>query len=147
MKRGRGQPPLNPSITMTIWVMVELMRDRQQVTRERWSAREGCNRLEKHLAKCSLDGRHLPLETIRDHYKKFERVMRRSNSGAVSELARLRLAFARLKRDLSGWDISTWALVVDPFQLEAAGYKLTLEPTGCFKLTLEPIKPNTSPTN
>ncbi len=92
MKRGRGQPPLKPSITMTIWVMVELMRDRQQVTRERWSVREGCRRLEKHLAACFLGGKRLSLETIRDHYKKFERVMRRSNSGAVVEQARQRLA-------------------------------------------------------
>ncbi|MPZ36591.1 MAG: hypothetical protein GEU95_00780 [Rhizobiales bacterium] len=108
--------------------MVELMRDRQQVTRDRWSVREGCRRLEKHLIECFIGGKRLEFERIRTYYKKFEREMRRSNSGAVSESARQLLAVARLKRDLFGWDISTWALVLDPHQLETAGYKITLEP-------------------
>jgi hypothetical protein len=122
MKKGRKE--LKPSISLMVWVLVELMCDRRGAGRERASAREGCKRLAKHLAECFQDGHQLRFENIRRHHKKFGTVMRRSNSGAESDLARGLLENARQRRDLLGWNTSTWALVIDPSLLEVMGYKL-----------------------
>lgn len=119
----RGRPAVKPSIPLVLWVMVELMRDRKERGRPRASVRDASGRLAKHLAECFQGGRVLEWETVRDHHKRFGRTMRQSNTGAESELAKGLLDLARKRRDLLGWDTSTWALVIDPTTLAALGYR------------------------
>jgi hypothetical protein len=122
----RGRPAIKPTIPLVLWVMVELMRDRKEWGRARASARDASARVANHLAECFQGGRVLTTETVRDHYKRFERAMRRSNSGAEAELAKGLLDLARKRRDLLGWQTSTWALVLDPTALAALGYEVVL---------------------
>jgi hypothetical protein len=122
--KKRGRKALRPSISLMVWVMVELMRDRREAGRERATVRESCKRLEKHLAESMQGGHELRFERLRKHHTKFGTVMQRSDSGALSDLARALLENARQRRDLVGWDnISTWALVIDPDRLEAMGFE------------------------
>lgn len=119
----RGRPAVKPSIPLVIWVLVELMRDRSEAGRERASARQGCKLLEKHLAECFQGGHRLGFEAIRRHYKKFETVMRRSNSGSQSDCAKGFLEYARQRRNVLGWKANTWTLVIDPDWLPLMGYQ------------------------
>ena len=119
----RGRPAVKPSIPLRLWVMVELMRDRKELGRPRASVRDASARVAKHLAECFQGGRVLTAETVRDHHKRFERVMQRSNSGAEAELAKGLLDLARKRRDLLGWETSTWMLVLDLTALTALGYE------------------------
>jgi hypothetical protein len=120
----RGRPAVKPSIPLVLWLMVELMRDRKEWGRPRASARDASVRVAKHLAECFQGGRVLEWETVRDHHKRFERTMRLSNAGAEAELAKGLLDLARKRRDLLGWQTSTWALVLDPTALAALGYEV-----------------------
>lgn len=72
---GPGRPPVKPTISCLLWVMVELMRDRRKG--ERLSVRVASERLAKHLAACFVGGRQLDKETIRGHCKKFGKERRR----------------------------------------------------------------------
>ena len=119
----RGRPAVKPSIPLVLWVMVELMRDREQWGRPRASARGASARVAKHLAECFHGGRVLTTETVRDHHKRFERTMRQSNARAEAELAKGLLDLARKRRDLLGWQTSTWMLVLDLTALTALGYE------------------------
>jgi hypothetical protein len=122
----RGRPRVKPSIPLLTWVMVELLRDRRDQTKERASVREAAQRLERHLKKCFVGGRHIRSEGIRDHYKNFQTIAHRSNSGAEANLARNLLDLARRRRDLYGWETDTWALVMDPWALKAMGYRVVI---------------------
>jgi hypothetical protein len=122
----RGRKAVKPSIPMHLWLMVELARDRRRWGRPRASVREAAHRVAEELAECFQGGRLLPPETVRDHHKQFERVMRKG--GEEAELAKRLLENARQRRDLVGWDTSTWLLVFDPFALTALGYELVLAP-------------------
>lgn len=127
-KRGR-KLEVKPSVRMVFWVLVELLRDRREPGHKRASASEAARRLDRHLKECMPGpGREMEWETIRDHYKKFERVMRQSNTGEEAELAQRLLDNARQRRNLFGWDTSTWMLVIDPAMLLAAGYEVTITP-------------------
>jgi hypothetical protein len=125
-KTKRGRKAVKPSIPMHLWLMVELARDRRRWGKPRASAREASHRLAEELAECFQGGRELPPETIRRYHKEFDRVMRRG--GEEAELARRLLDNARRRRELLGWETSTWALVFDPFVLPALGYELVLIP-------------------
>ena len=112
------------NVRLVFWVMVELMRDRQ--TGKRDTVNAACGRVGKHLAKCFLGGRHPDFETIRGHHKKFEQLMRRSNSGDEAQAAYAMLENARRRRDLLEWQIDTWALVLDPQTLRDLGYNVVV---------------------
>lgn len=89
--------------------MVELARDRRRWGRPRASAREAAHRVAEELAECFQGGRELPPETVRRYHKEFDRVMRRG--GDEAELGKRVLDNARQRRDLLGWETSTWLLV------------------------------------
>ena len=57
--------------------------------------------------------------------RKFEAIMRKSNSGEERKLAVGFLEFARQRRELWGWDVSTWALVIDPTVLKKLGFDIS----------------------
>jgi hypothetical protein len=111
---------------MTLWLLVELARDRQQWGLPRLSVLEASKRVAKHLAECFRGGRQLPPETIRRYHKKFEKVMRRSNSGVEAVRAKMLLDNARQRRDLLGWETSLWMLVLDPDTIRALGYEVVI---------------------
>jgi hypothetical protein len=94
---ARGRKAVKPSIARTLWLMVELARDRRRWGRPRASAREAAHRVAEELAECFQGGRELPPETIRRYHKEFDRVMRRG--GDEAELARWLLENARQRRD------------------------------------------------
>jgi hypothetical protein len=122
----RGRKAVKPSIPMYLWLMVELARDRRRWGRPRASSREAAHRLAEELAECFQGGRELPPETVRRYHKEFERVMRKG--GDEAEFAKRLLDNARQRRDLLGWETSTWLLVFDPSALAALGYELVLPP-------------------
>jgi hypothetical protein len=105
----RGRKAVKPSIPMSLWLMVELARDRRRWGRPRASAREAAHRVAEELAECFQGGRELPPETVRRYHKEFDRVMRRG--GDEAELGKRVLDNARQRRDLLGWETSTWLLV------------------------------------
>jgi hypothetical protein len=120
-----GRKAVKPSIARTLWLMVELARDRRRWGKPRASVREAAHRLAEELAECFQGGRELPPETVRRYHKEFDRVMRRG--GDEAELAWWLLENARQCRDLAGWDTNTWLLVMfDPFALAALGFEVTL---------------------
>jgi hypothetical protein len=125
-KRKAGRPSAGSTVKLTIWVMVELLRDRRDPTKPRDSRRHACDRLASHLAECFQGGHVIKFEGIREYYKDFQRAVRRSDSG-LEEQARLVLENARSTRELCGWECSTWALVLDPAQLPALGYDLSTD--------------------
>ena len=120
-----GRPRTGRTVKLTIWLMVELLRDRRDPKKERVSAREASKRLEQHLAESFRGGHELGWERIRDHHKEFERVARQSNTGDERREADLILAQARLLRELRGWDTSTWSLVIDPADM--VGYDWSVD--------------------
>jgi hypothetical protein len=121
----RGRPAVKRSIPRLLWRMVELTRDRKEWGRPRASVREATPRVAKELAECFQGGdRNLPAETVRRYHKEFERVMRRG--GDEAEHAKRVLEITRQRRDLLGWDTSTWLLLADPWELSALGYKVVL---------------------
>ena len=121
----RGRPAVKRSIPRFLWLMVELTRDRKEWGRRRATVRETTPRVAKELAECFQGGgRDLPAETIRRYHKEFERVMRRG--GDEAEHAKRVLEIARQRRDLFGWDTSTWLLLADPWMLAELGYKVVL---------------------
>ena len=125
----RGRPAVKQSIPRLLWLMVELTRDRKEWGRPRASVREATPRVAKELAECFQGGgRNLPAETIRRYYKEFERATRRG--GDEAEHAKRVLENARQRRDLFGWDTSTWMLVIDPVTLLTMGYEVTITPKG-----------------
>jgi hypothetical protein len=126
-KRKIGRPRAGSTVKLTIWVMVELLRDKRDPTKTRDSVRRACDRLESHLAESFQGGHAVKFEGIREHYKDFERAARRSNSGLEMAQARSLLENARLTRELCGWKCSTWALVLDSTQLPALGYDLSTD--------------------
>jgi hypothetical protein len=111
---------------MTLWLLVELARDRKQWGAPRLSVLQASNRVAEHLAEHFKGGRVLSAETVRRHHKKFEKAMRQSNSDEERSLAKARLDNARQRRDLLGWDTSLWMLVLDPAGLQALGYEVTI---------------------
>jgi hypothetical protein len=121
---ARGRPKVKPGVPLLTWVMVELLRDRRDQTKERASVREAAQRLEQHLKKSFVGGRRIRFEGIRDHYKSFQVAVHRS--GAEAALARNLLDLARRRRDLYGWETDTWALVMDPWALAAMGYRVVI---------------------
>jgi hypothetical protein len=123
---ARGRPKVKPLVPLLIWVMVELLRDRRDQTKERASVREAARRLEQHLGKSFTGGRRIRAEAIRDHYKSFQTTAHRSNSGAEAALASNLLDSARRKRDLYGWETDTWVLVMPPEAFKAAGYQVVI---------------------
>jgi hypothetical protein len=123
----RGRPAVKPTISLTLWMMVELMRDRKQRVRARASVRKAADRVAKHLAEHFRGGVVPTAETVRRHYKQFERVMRRG--GDEAELAIGLLANARQRRDLLGWDTPTWLLMFDPAAALAVLTALGFEPS------------------
>jgi hypothetical protein len=130
----RGRKEVKATVPMALWLMVELTRDRRHWGRPRASVREAAHRLAEELAECFQGGRVLPPETVRDHYKQFQRVMRKN--GDEAEYAKRLLENARQRRILLGWDTSIWCLVFSPFALEELGFEATLT-----------TKMNCSPTN
>jgi hypothetical protein len=94
---------------MTLWLMCELARDRRRWGKPRASRLEGAHRTAEELAESFQGGRMLPPETVRDYYKKFQRLVRKG--GAEAELAQRLLEDARQRREQLGWDTSTWLLV------------------------------------
>jgi hypothetical protein len=76
------------------------------------------------LAECFQGGRVLPPETVRDHHKKFDRIMQ--GRGAEAEQARRLLNAARKRREAWGWDTSTWLLVLDLSEVQALGYEVKI---------------------
>lgn len=123
---SRGRKPITPNVKMIIWAMVELERDRQDPTRERASERDAACRVAKHLETHFLGGRVLDQETIRRHCKDFNKLIRQSNSGETEAVARRLLQNAREKREIFGWETSTWSLVIDYAALEKLGYRVTI---------------------
>jgi hypothetical protein len=115
---------------MTLWLLVELARDRQQWGLPRLSVLQASKHVAEHLAESFRGGRKLSGETVRRHHKKFEKVMRRSNSGEEASRAKLLLAHARQRRELFGWDTSLWALVLDPAAIQALGYEVIIASDG-----------------
>jgi hypothetical protein len=105
----RGRKPVNPSIAMTLWLMVELARDRRRWGKPRGSKQEAAHRLAEELAESFQGGRVLPPETVRRYHKEFQRVMRKG--GDEAEHANRLLEDARQRRNLLGWETSTWLLV------------------------------------
>ena len=122
----RGRKAVKPPVPMFLWLMVELARDRRRWGKPRASTREAAHRIAEELAECFRGGHELPPETVRRHHKEFERLMRKG--GDEAEFARRLLANARERRDLLGWETSTWLLVIDPVVLAALGCELVLPP-------------------
>jgi hypothetical protein len=122
----RGRKEVKPSIPMVLWLLVELARDRQQGDLSRLSVLQASKRVAEHLTESFRGGRKLTTETIRRHHKRFENVMRRSNSGEEALRAKMLLNNARQRRELLGWDTSLWALVLDPAALQALGYEVII---------------------
>ena len=50
---------MQPTVPLLTWVMVELLRDRKDQTRERASVREAGRRLEQQLARSFVGGRRI----------------------------------------------------------------------------------------
>jgi hypothetical protein len=109
MSAGRGRPAVKPSVSLTLWLMVELMRDRKEQSRARASARDASDRVAKHLAEHFRGGRVLTTETVREHHKRFERVMRQG--GDEAENAKRLLGNARHHRALLAQETSLWVPV------------------------------------
>jgi hypothetical protein len=122
----RGRPKVKPSVPLLTWVMVELLRDRKDQTKERASVREAVRRLERQLTKSFVGGRRLRFEAIRKHYKDFQTTTHRSNSDVEANLARNLLDLARRRREVYGWEADVWTLVMDPWALAAMGYKVII---------------------
>jgi hypothetical protein len=118
--QGQGRPRLGPSIPQTFWALVELMRDKQSST-ARFSARQGCARLAKELARDLQGGRFVPAETIRRFHKSVEAAIR--DSAVEREKAAHLLEIGRQRRAVMGWDASVWLLLFDPTIFE--GYEVT----------------------
>jgi hypothetical protein len=105
-----GQPPVEPSVKLILWVIVELTRDRQNPSHERWSQRRALMRVEELLAANFLGGRVLTFETIKRHVREFNAIMRKS--AAQRRLANSHLGLARQRRrDRFGWETSPWLLL------------------------------------
>lgn len=121
--KSRGRPPFK-EIPMGIWVLVEVMRDRKEPGRPRGTVRFACKRLEREFARDLKGPRELKFETIRHHYKKFEKNKRCSNSGEELTKATDLLAIARRRRDYFGWDASPWLFVMEPEFLMAKGVEV-----------------------
>jgi hypothetical protein len=105
----RGRKAVKPSIAMTLWLMVELARDRQRWGKPRASKQEAAHRVAEELAECFQGGRVLPPETVRRYHKEFQRVVRRG--GEAAEHANRLLEDARARRQLLDWHTETWLLV------------------------------------
>ena len=92
------------------------------------SVLQASKHVEEHLAQCFRGGRKFSGsgETIRRHHKRFEKVMRRSNSGEEARRAKMLLDHARQRRELT----SLWALVLDPAALQALGYEVIIAGAG-----------------
>ena len=139
---ARGRPQFK-EVPMGIWVLVERMRARIGPGRSRDSVRSACDRLEKKLTKDIVGPRDLKWETFRDHYKKFEKTMRRSNSGEELARANNLLVIARKRREVLGWDVSPWLFVMEPEVLAAEGVEVILTGDKNFSI---PNQMNFSPT-
>lgn len=133
--KSRGRPALKPSITVILWVFVELMRDTQG-NRPPLKARSAAKRLASELRTNFPGGRVLPAETIRHHHKKIEQRLATGGDEITAEAIWL-LALGRQQRWLLGWDTSVWLLfnatlvsdtpVVLPFKgydIEIQGHKI-----------------------
>src|SRR5688572_23853570 len=108
---------------MTIWVLAEMFRDRRDSGERRFSARQGCERLQEHLRRSFVGGRILPFNTIHGKYKKFETLRRRPEGKEYAALADVWLETSRANREILGWDASTWMAVIDPAELDGMGHK------------------------
>ena len=115
--KARGRPAVKPPIPLTMWVFVELLRDRKG--RPRLSARGGAARLAKQLPK--WQAQRMTTEGVREHYKRFERTMKQSNSGDEKKEAERLLEIGRQRREIFGWDASAWIWLNDPEALAARG--------------------------
>jgi hypothetical protein len=121
--KARGRPAVKPSIPLMMWVLVELMRDRNG--RPRLSVRGGSTRLAKELPKTGA-ARVLSAETIRDYHKRFERTMKQANSGEEKKAAEWELEIGRQRREIYGWGTSAWILIADPWDLAARGWSVII---------------------
>jgi hypothetical protein len=102
-----GRPPLDPAIPVTLWLLVEIERDKRQSTTRR-SVREACERIETHLFE--RYGKIVDWETIRRQYKNAEKLLRKTTLGATKE-ATAALAEVRRRRDALGWKIEPLVLL------------------------------------
>lgn len=132
-----GRRPVKTSVLMAMWLLVELKRDKQREGAARSSVRQASEAVAEHLRETWLGGKSLDAETIRGHYKRFEAIVRKSNTGDEALTAGKMLATARFRRDLYGWDTSTWMLVFDPIGLKALGYDVEIDGRN-VKATLKP---------
>ena len=123
--KSRGRPAFK-NIPLIFWVLVEVMRDRKEPGRDRDTVRNACKRLEMEFAKDFNGPRELKSETIRRYYKKFEKTLRRLNSGEELAKANAELFAARTRRDFLGWDTSPWMFVISPAGLAARGVNVVI---------------------
>lgn len=112
----RGRPALKQGVPFYLWVMVELMRDREG--RPPLSVRGGAAVLAKRIPRDIVSDRVWNAETIRRHHKAFETLMRRSNSGDERRLAERLLTIGRARRQGLGRQTNIWLLVAEPSPAE-----------------------------
>jgi hypothetical protein len=115
---------MKPGVRIMAWALVELMRDREGMPR--LSAREGCRRLVKDYLRHAKGGHSLTPETVRRWHKSVEKAMRRSLEQRA--IAASLLESARQQRELRGWDMSPWFLLIPPAVWQAQGYEITIKP-------------------
>jgi hypothetical protein len=130
MKNPGGRPALKPGIALTVWALVELLRDRQG-NEPRWSARKGAKKLDLELRR-SWRGHHaLPFETIRDHHKHVERSVNATGS------RELLLWIGRQRREVLGWDTSVLFFLIDQWK----DYQAEIRDDGHIRLDRVPALP------
>jgi hypothetical protein len=72
----------------------------------------------------------LPFDTIHRHYKEFNALRSKKAGKPAADIADKMLADARAKRDILGWDASTWLVLIDPSGLKSEGYNVVLQGAG-----------------
>jgi hypothetical protein len=121
--RGKGRPPVKVGAKVTIWLLVELLRDRQ--TRKRADVRPAVRKLNEMLPKWFTNAGHMvKFEGLREHHKAIEREVKAGTPAGRKALEML--ATARARRELWGWDTSAWLLIADAQELREQGYNVVL---------------------
>jgi hypothetical protein len=127
MKKPVGRPKLNPSFALVTWVLVELLRDTQG-NEPRLSAREAAKKLAFQLRRDCRGGRPMPFNTVRRHYKNFQRVMA-TGSDEQRRVAISGLEFGRQRREVLGWDASVLFFAIaqwDNYEAEIRDHQIRL---------------------
>lgn len=112
----RGRPKTKIGTHLMFWLLVELMRDRENRP-ERHSVRAASDKLADQLSWCFSGHLVMPADTIRDHYKRFEQ-----NSGTERADAERLLELGRARRADMGWKTTALTLITNREDWEATGF-------------------------